>query len=72
MDSGATAKWIDLDGTQCGPLSNCPTTHSLEVQVLPAAEGEPDDTEPVHPAETPTPEPVALNGQPPLSGMMFR
>ena len=58
IDSGATAKWIDPDGVQCGPLPNCPTTPSLEVQVLPAAEGEPDDTEPIEPSETPTPEPT--------------
>jgi hypothetical protein len=72
MNSGATAKWVDPDGVQCGPLPNCPTTPSLEVEVLAVDEGERDDlepdgfdetptpepTEPPEPAETPTPEPT--------------
>lgn len=55
MNSGATAKWVDPDGLQCGPLSHCPTTPSLEVEVLPAEKSDTDDAEP---SETPTPEPT--------------
>jgi hypothetical protein len=54
MDSGATAEWVDPNGVECSPLSNCPSVPSLELNVLP-----PDDTEPVDQGETPTPAPAA-------------
>jgi len=65
MNSGATAKWVDPEGVQCGPLSNCPTTPSLEVKVLPADKSEADGAEPVQPSGTPTPE---ATGSPEPSG----